>query len=131
MAFSKPAPKTAIDPDRERVRFATGLKFEGVIVAISDRKPSNYGGEVRYIDVDRTDGSKISFGLSKFKLEMFEDYGYQTGDGIRVDVTETTTQDGQRTYGDPGFEIDARGPRNDSQAATPVAAVANDSDIPF
>ena len=127
MAFRKPEPKAAIDPDREKIPFKVGTAFEGTVVRISDRKPSNFGGEVRYIDVDTTDGRKIAFGVSKFKLEMFEDLRYQPGDGIRVNVEERETTDGQRKYADPGFEIDERGPRRDSQAGKPQTSTVDDN----
>lgn len=94
--------------DRERLKFAIGLNLEGTVVRISDRKPSTFGGEVRYVDVDTTDGRKVSFGVSDWKLERFEFVGYQPGDGIRVQVVGEPTKDGKRTKGEPKFSIERR-----------------------
>lgn len=127
MAFERPAPRETRDPDRERVALKAGTQFEGTVVSVSGRKPSEYGGEVRYVDVDRTDGKKISFGIGGWKLEdVFEPIGYQAGDGIRLEiVTRQPAKPGGKTYSYPEFEIDRRGART-----VPAASAAPVDDNP-
>jgi hypothetical protein len=123
MAWTTPErPARGEYEDREKVRFAIGLELEGTVARISPPRPSSFGGEVVYVDVDTTDGRKVAFGVSGWKLtDYFEPVGYQAGDGLRVVVESAETKDG-KTFGRPVFSID--------KATGSVPSVAND-DIPF
>lgn len=103
-----PEPTKGDYEDRETLRFAIGLKLEGTVVRIGDLRPSKFGGEMRFVDVDTTDGRKVSFGLSSWKLDRFEAVQYRAGDGIRVEVKAEQTKNGN-TAGKPYFQVERRG----------------------
>lgn len=120
MALTKHEQKTEDYGDREKVKFAIGLSLEGVVTRITDRKPSQFGGEVRYVEVDTTDGRKVSFGLSDFKLEIFEEADFREGEEFGVDVEARQNKDGSKTYGYPVFSYNGadRAKRGESPTST-------------
>jgi len=110
--------------DRDKVKFGIGLKLEGTVVRVSDRKTSKFGGDVRYVDIDTTDGRKVTIGVSGRRLDYdFEHVGYQPGDGIRVEVTEQKT-DNDVTYGRADFQINKGAGSAAPKAAVPVGGGA-------
>lgn len=112
MSWETPEIKTTAggSEDRERIPVAIGLELEGTVVRISDRQPSRFGGEVRYVDIDTTDGRKVTVSFSGWKLvDRFEPIGYQPGDGIRLRVVKKKSEISQKTYGNLEFQINRRG----------------------
>jgi hypothetical protein len=128
MALTKHERKSEDYGDREKVKFAIGLSLDGIVTRITDRKPSQFGGEVRYVEVDTTDGRKVSFGLSDFKLEIFEEADFREGEEFGVEVEPRQNKDGSKTYGYPVF---AYNPADRAKRGESPTIAVSDLDIPF
>jgi hypothetical protein len=106
------------EEEREFVSTKIGTRFEGTFVQMSQRKPSRYGGEVRYVSADLTDGRQILFAASKILLDRVEDADLEPGDGIRLSVEEAESKAGNK-YALPRLYVNRAG-----GAARPAPAAA-------
>lgn len=124
--------------DREFISVKIGVRFEGTFVRMSARKPSRYGGELRYVAVDLTDGRKVMITASKILLERLEAAGLVEGDQIRVSVEAAESKAGNE-YALPRLYVNRRGgqaapqPAQRPQAAPPAppAPPVDDDDPGF
>lgn len=113
--------------DRERVNVKIGVTIEGTFRRMSQRLPSQYGGEHRYVDVDTADGRKQSFSASKIVLERFENAELADGDRFKLVVEQGTSKDGKRKYALPRLFVDRA---SGEPAAQSVPAAKSLSDEP-
>lgn len=92
--------------DRERVNLKIGVTLEGTFRRMSQRMPSRYGGEYRYVDFDSTDGRKMTFGASKITLERFENAELADGDRFKLVVESAKSKESGNTYARPRLFVD-------------------------
>lgn len=121
------APSTGADyDDREKLNITIGSSVEGTVVRISQARPSQFGGEYRFVDLDLVDGRQASFGASKILLERIESLRPVPGDRLRITVGEATSKGG-RKYALPEVYI----ARADGEAASSEAEQPAEGDAPL
>ena len=127
MAFEEIQSSGGDGAEREAVSAKIGVTLEGVFRGMSDRMPSQYGGEFRIVELDLVDGREVVTFASKILLERIEAAGLADGDKVKIVVESATTKDGKRQYALPRLFVDRVSPTK----AAPAPAVRADDEPPF
>lgn len=91
--------------ERERLSTKIGAEFEGTVRRVGPKRLGDYG-DVRWVDIDTSEGVEACFPAGKILLERIESAGLNPGDRIKVVIESAKTKDGKHTYALPRLFVD-------------------------
>lgn len=110
--------------DRERLSVKIGSKFEGTIVRVGNQRTGQYG-EMRWVDIDTTDGRKCNFPASGILLDRVNEANLLPGDAIRLEfVSQAPKNPKGNPYNKPILQVNRGGGEAPATESKPKAAKA-------